>query len=51
MEKEKKIIGYARVSTMEQVEGFSLDYQTREIYKKVGTLQKNNKKENIYLEE
>ncbi len=51
MEREKKIIGYARVSTREQVEGFSLDYQTREIYKKVGTLQKVIKKEDIYLEE
>lgn len=51
MEKKKKVIGYARVSTREQVEGFSLDYQTREIYKKATTLKLDICQEDIYLEE
>lgn len=51
MESGKRIIGYARVSTREQVEGFSLDYQKRQIYLKCEQLGENIKSDNIFIEE
>ncbi|MFV0498471.1 MAG: recombinase family protein [Bacilli bacterium] len=48
---KKKIIGYTRVSTREQVEGFSLAHQEKQIYIKVDMLGLTKRGINIFSEE
>ncbi|WOO87032.1 recombinase family protein [Mollicutes bacterium LVI A0039] len=48
---KKKVVGYARVSTREQVEGFSLEYQKRKINVKAQSIEVEIYDEDMYVDE